>query len=320
MSLNRLPRAVEKIKIVVISDFKKEAFGDINLYPNVYIEQISKNVLTGINEYIYRVKILALKYFFSKYNTDVLFIDSDTFFISDIFHIFDQIDSGRCVMNYQCLSIDYMLNIAKQMDKEKINSQDRNYLDMLYDIKANGIYSNVNKINKYYLPDDFSHYGSGLIGMQYSKRDTLNVALDICDSMFTRYNYLCAEEFGVSLAFALNDIEIVVENSCLYHYYLEKDVRLLIAYLLGYFHCNDEFEFESYISKHSINKQQLAIVDLPYLPYYLGYLRMKHIKAKNGTEVQNMPTLKFYEVVREMFRGDPIAAKEMFKRLSHLDV
>jgi hypothetical protein len=314
MSLNLVPGALEKYKIVIITNFNQDAFGKLKDYHNVHIEYVSDEQIDSKSDYIYRVKILALQYFFSKYAVDVLFVDSDTFFISDISHIFEHIQNNTCVMNYKCISIDYVISKSNTVNVDLVNEQDRMLINIYRDINSTkGILSIRDKNRKYRVPSDFTPYGSGLIGMQYKNKDLLNEMLDVCDSMFSKYHYFCSEEFAVSLIFTLYNLPIVIENEVLYHYYLFKEARLFVAHLLNYYHFEDSDLFSSFKLMHSIDSRELSVVNFCELPYYLSFISIENPLSKINQE--SVATLQFYEVVLESFKGNAKNARHLFKRI-----
>lgn len=317
LSLFRISREeMRNYKIVIVTTFKKEMFGPLRAFNNVFIEQISSEIannwINADQTYVFKVKIFILKYFFSKYKGNVVFVDSDTVFIKSPCSIFDIIKENKAVMNFRCRGIEEVVDSYRLLDTKDIEDNDaRARLDFYRSIKQNReIPSLIMSGQKYIVPNNFHPYNSGLIGMLYKDRGLLDQVLDVCLSLCKNFYYICSEEFAFSLVFALNGKETISVNDIIYHYLFEKRTRLLVAYLLDYFHLDDKSEFEKFISEIDPNSQEINCITLQELPYYMSF-KLSHMLSTEQKERINT-----YEENFESFKMNLLEAKKIFKKLN----
>ena len=151
-------------KIVIITNqsecflqvFKRIKFQYMS---SIIIEKIDNDIVKkwiGSDNYIFRVKIKAIEYFFNKYKKNVLFLDSDIFALKNILPLFETIESGKCLMYYNYKNIKehlfYLFEIFKT-DKFKLKNMH--------------IYNNEIIVDgfEYSIPCNFSYYASPVIGL-----------------------------------------------------------------------------------------------------------------------------------------------------------
>lgn len=285
------------ININIITDFPSEMFDPINRFSNVHIEKIDNKVveswcLTG-GAYIFKVKIHALMYYFSRNDSDVLFVDSDTIYTDKIDYIFKEINNGKFVMNFKCMSINRVIDKYKNVDLSLINDEEARKRIFIYrDMYRVGHIKSQNKTKCYEIPELFTPYNSGVIGIKHSDRRLLNDVLDVCESIYSKYNYICSEEFAFSLVFCLTNREILECNESIYHYFPEKRTRFIIAYVINTIHLNDINLLETKISELKVDRRHLCVLELKDIPYFIAELLSKNNSQHEQTYLTNFNNYK----------------------------
>ena len=318
-SITSLTKVMEKdfddYKVVIVTTFQKERYDVLLNYENIIIENIDENIanqwINSDGSYVFKVKIYMLKYFFNKYKGNVLFVDSDTVFVEKIHKIFDVIESEKVIMNFKCIGIEEVVEKYNQITLNDIDDQDsENRIGIYKDLSNKGKIRSFFDRNKFYqIPETFSPYNSGLIGLRFDDRNLIDVVLDVCLSLCQDYSYVCSEEFAFSFVFTIYGKEIVTVNDVVYHYLFEKQFRLIIGYVLGVLQEADKQKFERYIEKLNFNKEQLEKIDISEIPYLLSYILSQKKPSKNAIIYQT------YLHSFDLFKMNYSIAKHLYKKM-----
>jgi hypothetical protein len=172
----------------------------------VKIEQSELDNWTGSKSYIHRAKIMAINMALREFCTDVLYVDTDTIFMSDPKYIFERINQNSSVMHCREKSIN----------------------------KFNGIFRfKQNNQAKYILRDDAIMCNAGVIGLSRENVNLLEDVLYITDSLndLDALNY-----FNTTEQFAFSDVlsrktNLTFADREICHYYRWKSLmhRLCVA-------------------------------------------------------------------------------------------
>ncbi|WP_027630046.1 hypothetical protein [Ruminiclostridium cellobioparum] len=237
-------------------------------------EDTLQNWLGGLN-YMPRIKIKSLQYFFSKYSGNVIFIDSDTFYLKTLEHLFEMVDEGRFIMYSACPSLSKLLKCLKEF----FNEQPPNFPFPLYkfclDMERNKSISNGQK--RFEIPLSFNQFNSGVIGMNQSYSDIFDEVLELSDTIIKKYGYWCAEEFAFSYIF--QGIQGITRcDDTVYHYFNDKWVRYILEVFLEGVNKDVKNELYSYLKENNLDR--LKSINLVYedLPYFIYFVRVYILK------------------------------------------
>ena len=108
---------IENYRFVVITDMPEEfklvaSIVKMRLGMPIIIEPISKAITEnwlGPYRYVYRLRIKALQYYYSKYQENALFIAANMIVLQDLSVLFEWMDEGRRIMYQQGLLLHELL-------------------------------------------------------------------------------------------------------------------------------------------------------------------------------------------------------------------
>ncbi len=284
--LKRQDATRNECKIIVVTD-RKDAYGTIANWPNVIIEEVDTQLIKEWSlDYTYyvRCKIKCLEYCFERYECDLLFVDTDTIVLQDISYAFDHIKEGVFYMHSACTPINKALDIIAQT-----RFKDISYLTL----QRIHFYSYMREKNfifndKYPIDVDFVPHNSGIIGIAYKNRDILKTVLEVCDLIFQRFQYQCAEEFALSYVLQ-NAGKVRLLENMVFHYPEAKFTRYLMGSILDFYAEGDKEEADGVLLAlgiKNIKAMNLSLDDIPYL------VRMLLVYSSDATKDLKLSSLE----------------------------
>ncbi|WP_027629584.1 hypothetical protein [Ruminiclostridium cellobioparum] len=279
---------------------------------NIIYEKISDSTLddwlNGTN-YMPRLKIKSLQYFFEKYTGNVLFIDCDTFHIKNIEHLFDKINDNRFILFSKCPSIREYLKFLGEYFKKYPTDFPFSLYKLCLDLEKTGFITDGQK--KYSISLSFCEYNSGVIGMNAKYLPLLDEVLNLSDIIYKKYHYWCAEEFAFS--YVISQIqEIVTCEDSIYHYFNDKWCRFILADLFG---CNDENdidEFDKYLKQNNLASLKGSInINCEDLPFLIQFVREYILKL--GTDI-----LHFFYFTDDSYHAFVVKNFKTYKKIEQL--
>lgn len=309
----------DKCRIIIMSNYEKNLFRRVLYFENVeYIELPNEIINSWINTgYIFTVKIKALKYYFQIYHDKVLFIDSDTVFLSWNDSLYESISDKKFIMdlpntmNYKNI-VNNNMEYQLELDKISANSEKKFFCYM-----DNHGYLDSEK--RYPLNPTMKPSNSGIIGMTYANCCLLDEVEELTQVIWEQHKYICAEEFAFSYIFS-NNGEIDYGNKNVFHYYRYKFARVLVANCLEFFYGDDEIKYKKFLSFLDIDEKMvkdMTISDLPYFLFYLAQSMRYGFTAELSEDISEEAKLKkilkyrkikihknldeFYQFVSELF-------------------
>jgi hypothetical protein len=251
-------------KIVLMTDHP-EAFVSLQGRENLIIETISDSMIQdwiGVDNYVFNVKIMGLKYFFEKYDADVLFFDSDTFLLKDYTPLFEFINTDSAILH-----VGNPMSLHRLM---KLNYGNMNYNDFVIENKQIVLGDNPS----YRFDVSFFIFNSGVIGLSKTHKhlleDVLYVTKQICS-----YKLRTAEELAFSLVLQQNKIMIKQCDDFVFHYFFAKWTRFLLRQRrLPLSPDSMQVDFKSFLSKYNIHPGITNLVpsNLDELPFLINFI------------------------------------------------
>ena len=197
----------EGLKVVIYTDnlqYFKSFSGD----PVFSFELLTKEKITnfkGPDNFVHRVKIMVIKDCFEKYKANILYLDSDTYFLSNPSPLFSGINAATSIMN----SNDYDLNNADELyENEDWLSIRRAVRDFHYRIDGSFIK----------IPLTTRMWNACVIGLSYENRKLVDAVLDLTDQIYANRPVFTAEQFSFSY-FLQKKTNLISSGNVLLHYW-----------------------------------------------------------------------------------------------------
>ncbi len=215
LSLVRLvPVLPHGFSIVVYTD-NSSAFEKIlgHSLPVLYVKINDRQVSEwrGKIDFVHRVKIEILRDFLSMHKGNLLYLDSDTWFLENPFSLFDLIGEGRLLMHTCEGRIDSGKNPIFKKVQRFISAN-------IFEVAG----------EKLKIPPASYMWNAGVIGFNSGKIEILEKVLQLTDEMYARYPKHVMEQFAFSWYFQ-NGQSIVAAENTIYHYWDFKEYRQHIA-------------------------------------------------------------------------------------------
>ena len=195
------------IKIVVYTDrtiYYKELLGRLPISLEILTDKII-NTYKGKNKFIHRVKIEIIKNCLEKYNKNLFYLDSDTYFTRCPKDLLSKIVESTSVMN----SNDYDLNNADELyENEDWLLIRRAIRDFEYTIEG----------SKIKIPLTTRMWNAGVIGISYENIDILDSILDLTDQIYFNRQVFTAEQFSFSY-FLQTKTRLIDSDDVIFHYW-----------------------------------------------------------------------------------------------------
>jgi len=195
------------IKVLIYTD-RPEIFQKYNKDIPVSTELLTKDLLAkykGDMDFVHRVKICIIQDCFTKYKSDVLYLDSDTYFTKSPHQLLNKITTGTSIMN----SDDYDLLSADDLYENK------DWLLIRRAIRGYN-YSIENKSVK--IPLTTRMWIAGVIGLSFQNAKLLELILDLCDQIYANKKVFTAEQFAFSY-YLQNRSQLLTSEDIIFHYW-----------------------------------------------------------------------------------------------------
>ncbi len=198
----------EKINLIVYTD-NKEIFEENLVGINIIYELLTHSKIKGyIGQFnhIHRLKICVIKHCFQKYESDILYIDSDTYFLKSPYELLNEISEKKTILH----SKEFKLNeggvhwnyawgkTLKLVKKHTFKLQEKEF-----------------KID-----NDAEMWNAGVIGISFSNLLLVDDVLQLTDQISEKSSFFVAEQFAFSYIF-FRKTSIIPSDEFIYHYYYE---------------------------------------------------------------------------------------------------
>lgn len=205
-------------------------------YDFVHYELLTKEQMTiwkGPHNFHHRMKIEILKDCSKKYDGNILYLDGDTYFVSDIENIFKRITENQSVMHIS------EGNVKKS--KDPLTKKIHKFL------KENKISVNGKEVK---VSDDYAMWNAGAIGLHRKHHAIFQDIIDYTDELFGRYPKHIMEQHAASY-YMLQTASVVPCDDILEHYWNQKDSFEEV--IIPFFEKNQDLE------SYKKNKDQLKL-------------------------------------------------------------
>ncbi|MEO7962106.1 MAG: hypothetical protein ABIR19_11195 [Ginsengibacter sp.] len=172
------------------------------------IELLTERMISefkGELNFVHRVKICVLQDCFKKYQSDILYLDSDTYFTTSPAPLLENIRQGHTVMNsndYDLMSAD---ELYENTDWLLIRRAIKNFT---YKIDGQNLQ----------VPLTTRMWNAGVIGLSYSDSNLLAKVLSLADQIYSNKKVFTAEQFAFSYILQ-SKTELISSGDVIFHYW-----------------------------------------------------------------------------------------------------
>ncbi|CAN5441687.1 hypothetical protein BH20BAC1_BH20BAC1_22640 [soil metagenome] len=195
------------IRIIVYTD-RPKIFDKYKTQFPLETELLTQEILLnfkGEMEFVHRVKICILKDCFEKYKSDILYLDSDTYFTSSPLALLNEIRPGTSVMNSNDYDLEHAGELFENQDWLMIRRAIRDF-----EYTING------EIKKISLSTRM--WNAGVIGLSIDDSYLLNNVLNLADQIYRNKKVFTAEQFSFSY-FLQHHTQMIDSGDTIFHYW-----------------------------------------------------------------------------------------------------
>lgn len=294
-SINSLLKTNLKNSDIVLITDEPERFSKIT-FKNFEIIKIDEKTIknwTNNDEYVFYIKIHAIKLFYEKYNYEkVLFVDTDTIIFENIEYYFDEISENNFILGYHNTPMVESLKVCRSLDE-----------------KSKEIIS-IEKIYNYILGKgmNFVPYNSGIIGMHYKNTYLFKEILSITKDFYFNSKHFGSEEIAFSYVFQKYGT-IIEKNDGFYHYTQFDEARLVCGYLLNILTLEDKLYLDDWLDQLNIKNIDIFDLKINEVEYFILFAfyffnKPKHSLESNGifAFIEEIEMKKKFEVANIYYR------------------
>ena len=181
----------------------------------------------GEIDFVHRVKVEMLRDFVSTQQGNVLYLDTDTFVLSNLTEIFTRLESGNLYMHTDEGALSDKANPMMRKTHKFVSRQA---------IPVNGV--------SVKLPPDMHMWNAGVLGFNTKKSELLNDVLNLTDAMHPLFPKHVVEQLAFSFYINRNGIVQPAEQ-WIYHYWDFKEFRVVLQ---QYFEAHPTATFEEHFA------------------------------------------------------------------------
>lgn len=208
---NLQPPADTAIAIYTDEPAQFESFS--SYFPLFEMREITKREIDkwrGEHGFTHRVKIKMLHDFFSRYEGNVLYCDTDTYIVQPLGPLFDRIQNGAAVMHEYEGIIDK--EATPSLHKWDTFLRDKTFM---YNGKQLTFFNHMKMWN------------AGVIGLNDNKKHIVEDVLALTDVIYKQFRKHITEQFAFSYCLQQNG-EVISASDYIVHYWNLKEFRLLL--------------------------------------------------------------------------------------------
>ena len=199
-----------KIKIIVYTDNENYLKNYLKEFEIIYIpihQELIHQWMDGTN-FVYKTKIACLIDATSRFVGNFLFVDTDTYFTNQCYHLFQQVQAFRLVLHV----------FEKHLDRSRIYK---------------GLLGNTIVIHgrTYLLTSKTEIWNSGVIGISSHQSFLLKEANQLCDKIYAINQRHIAEQLALSIVFQKEN-KIINADYAIFRYWNLKEFRPELKRLL----------------------------------------------------------------------------------------
>lgn len=244
--------------IIVYTDNKK--FFENKLPKSITYIKLDKQTIQkwkGDINFVHRAKIELLKDFSTRFSGNLLYLDCDTYFRTNISSLFEHIQKGTPVMSIK---------------EGALHSSPIKHLKELHRYFVKKEHQLTTERTIYKFKKDVLMYNAGIIGTNVQLNDSLfQEALQITDAIYPENPSHVVEQFAFSYLLQYRTNEIIEAEKLIHHYWYFKEFRGILM----------DF-FKTYENK---NFEELLALYTKIDPEYLGAEKLKYKNASFGEKI-----------------------------------
>ncbi|GGG50909.1 hypothetical protein [Hymenobacter glacieicola] len=191
----------------------------------VHYELLTPEQLTymkGPARYVHRVKVRLLELIFARFPArDILYIDTDTFFVADPAALLARLGPGTSLMHQP----EYLLQDAVGVFAE---FGQQHYPEQLLELLAREAFRVAGQPTRFYSRQ--MAWNSGVLGLSCQHADLLPDVLALTDTFFARTRWFVSEQLAFSLVLQ-NQTQLLGCQAYLLHYWGRQQKGLMDAQL-----------------------------------------------------------------------------------------
>jgi len=172
---------------VIYTDSEREILDRYLVGLPVKLEILSKEqvkTFRGEDGYMFRLKPLIIKDFFLKYKRNILYLDSDTFFMRNPTGMINSVSAGQTIMNAK----EY--NLIDGGEVETLH-----WFNLRQGLKQHKYVINGEIVS---IPLATMMWNSGVIGISYEDSPLIDQVVSLIDQIYSRCNVFNVEQFVTS--------------------------------------------------------------------------------------------------------------------------
>ena len=235
----------EGLKVVIYTD-NQGYFESYKESIPLHIEKLSIDDIAaykGKDNFVHRVKICVIRDCFTKYGSNIFYLDSDTYFTKCPRALFNEINATKSIMNTDDYNLIEADDLFENNDWLLIRRAIRNY-----EYRIN------NELVK--IPLTTRMWNAGIIGISVENKHLLDRILDLSDQIYSNKRVFTAEQFAFSY-YLQTSTQLNSTGDIIFHYWRN--------FYGSYWKNSYNYHFKKFFSAHkhkSINEQAEAAYEL----------------------------------------------------------
>lgn len=195
-----LPAFGQKYQLIVFTD-KPAEFTDLGALIEPLDEARIKE-FRGPNDFVHRMKIMALKTVMEKYPGHAILLDSDNLTFKDPLPLFEKLSVGDSILN----------QIEERLDKPEspLGKKFRRFFKKHPVIPIG--------TEELIIPMDAVLWNAGVVGIPSDKKYMLDKVLALCDYIYSHYQKHIAEQVSFNIILGMHT-QIQAGEACIYHWF-----------------------------------------------------------------------------------------------------
>ena len=173
----------------------------------------------GAVDFVHRVKVCMLRDFTKEKNGQVLYLDTDVYFLRPVNEIFKNISAGNLYMHTK----EGLVHGSDNFVFRKLS----HFIKSRKSILPAGI-SSIN------IPPNTTMWNAGVLGFSTDRSEILDCVLEFTDSVYKEYPKHIIEQYAFSIYFG-NYGQILPADAVVFHYWNLKELRVLLQSFFEHF-------------------------------------------------------------------------------------
>jgi hypothetical protein len=267
---------LETVKIVIYTD-NESLFKSYLPVANIIFEPIDDSLIEnwkGSINFFFRAKIKLIEDFFSKYDGNMLYFDSDTYFLNDVSSFFSKIENNELFMHeYEGVFEQNKKDSKKESSSKRIEKILKSHIFKIQEIDVK-------------IPINTPLWNAGVLGFSSKFTHVLQNVVELTDQLYQIKNAHIMEQFAFSYYLGSSG-KLQPLNKEIFHYWQFKEFNEVIANYLVHYKNKGIESLKKNLDE--IDPQKLSLPKMRYLK--MAFFEKNFNKYFRGK--WKMPTYKF---------------------------